>query len=113
MSTPLFLVCHATRECVHVAESSGSWFRGADYSILVGAFCEIHMDKPLVILTAEGIEAAEAASAPWSGTFPYTEWTRETFEELIRGSGDRPSKDRLIRQLVESFAEADDEYRKR
>ena len=60
MSRSLYLVCHATRQIVHVAESGGGGdlFRGANYSVLVGAFCEAHYGKELVTMGEQGVNDA-------------------------------------------------------
>lgn len=79
MSEPIYLVCHATRQVIHVAEMSSSWFRGADSSVLVGAFCDAHFGQALVVLGAQGVDDADRTLAK-----PYSEWTTANFGELMR-----------------------------
>lgn len=81
MSSSLYLGCHKTRQYVHVSESSGGgWFRGANWSVLVGAFCRVHHDEVLVPMGEEEIE--ETGGDSWNPIDPYREWTPETFEAL-------------------------------
>ena len=47
MSHSITLYCDETKQLVHVAEQSSSWFRGADSSVVVGAFCLAHAGKEL------------------------------------------------------------------
>jgi hypothetical protein len=48
MSISFILVCDETKQTIHVAESSGDWFRGSDVSgDLVGLFCRAHDLKSL------------------------------------------------------------------
>ncbi len=47
MSHSLTLYCAETKQAVHVAERSSSWFRAADYPVVVGAFCLAHAGKEL------------------------------------------------------------------
>lgn len=79
MSEPIYLACHGTRQVVHVAEMSSAWFRGADCSVLVGAFCDAHYGQALVVLGAQGVDDAADASEQ-----PYSEWTTDNFGELMR-----------------------------
>lgn len=104
------MVCHTTRQIVHVAESGGGggWFRGADCSALVGAFCEAHYGKELVAMGAQGVDDAGGyLDAKNGGEFnPYTEWTPDTFEALMRammGNGD--STESLVQAIQKSLAE--------
>lgn len=79
MSHGIHLVCHETKQAVHVAEVSSSWYRGADYSAIVGAFCHAHMGFSLVsmmgfseapefdeyeVWTSENVEAQFKSIAP-------------------------------------------------
>lgn len=47
MSHSVTLYCLETKQAVHVAEQSSSWFRGPDYPVVVGAFCHAHAGKEL------------------------------------------------------------------
>ncbi len=47
MSHSVTLYCQETMHMVHVAEQSSSWFRGANNSAVVGAFCLAHAGKEL------------------------------------------------------------------
>ena len=109
MSSALYLVCHATRQIVHVAESGGGdrWLRGADFSVLVGAFCEAHQGKELVTMGEQGVDDAGGyLEVSKGGEFnPYDEWQPDTFEALLRavmGKGDRT--DDLVRAIQKSLA---------
>lgn len=79
MSEPLYLVCHATRQIVHVAESNSSQFRGPDSCLLVGVFCDTHYGQSFVTLGAQGVDDADDISNQ-----PYSEWTTENYGELMR-----------------------------
>lgn len=69
MSQSIYLVCEDTKQVVHVSESSSSWFRGADSSLVVGAFCEAHFGQQLSVIDAE-----------WH-IDEYTEWTIANVEQ--------------------------------
>ncbi|MBB1636086.1 hypothetical protein [Cupriavidus sp. UME77] len=74
MSHGIHLVCHETKQAVHVAEVSSSWYRGADYSAIVGAFCHAHTGGDLVSTLSFGD----------SGDFSdYQLWTPENVEEQL------------------------------
>lgn len=109
MSSPLYLVCHTTRQVVHVAESGGGggWFRGADSSVLVGAFCEAHGGKELVVMGAEGVDRAGGFhNRQNGGEFdPYDEWEPHTFEALLRKAmGHGESTDNLVRSIQKTLS---------
>lgn len=106
MSRSLYLVCHATRQIVHVAESGGGGhlFRGANYSVLVGAFCEAHYGKELVTMGEQGVD--DAGGARKHGEFnPYDEWEPHNFEALLRVVMDTGNRtDDFVRAIQESLA---------
>ena len=69
MSQGIYLLCETTGQAVHVSEASSSWFRGADSSLVVGAFCEAHFGQQLTVIGED-----------W--TFDqYTEWTPKNVEQ--------------------------------
>ena len=76
MSHSTTLYCPETKQAVHVAEQSSSWFRGPDYAVIVGAFCLAHVGRDLestqafsemddfsdyVVWTADNAQAAYTA----------------------------------------------------
>lgn len=69
MSQSIYLVCEDTKQVVHVSESSSSWFRGADSSFVVGAFCEAHFGQSLSVIDER-----------WH-IDEYTEWTVANVEK--------------------------------
>lgn len=75
MSYGIHLVCHETKQAVHVAEVSSSWFRGADYSAIVGAFCQAHLSRE-VVPTLDFGNSEEFSD--------YTLWTPENVADQFR-----------------------------
>lgn len=49
----MYLVCHQTRQEVHVLESGGFGVRGADDELVVAAFCDAHAFKHQLEVLAE------------------------------------------------------------
>ncbi|WMD24011.1 hypothetical protein RAS12_30735 (plasmid) [Achromobacter seleniivolatilans] len=47
MSHSITLYCVETKQAVHAAEQSSSWFRGPDYAVVLGAFCLAHVGREL------------------------------------------------------------------
>lgn len=76
MSQALYLVCHATKQEVHVMESGGFGVRGADDSLVVAAFCEAHSFKHQLVVLGE-----ERSSEDQQG---YTLWAAENAEDQYR-----------------------------
>lgn len=69
MSQSIYLVYEDTKQVVDVSESSSGWFRGADSSLVVGAFCEAHFGQQLSVIHSE-----------WY-IDDYTEWTVVNVEQ--------------------------------
>ncbi|CAG9235579.1 conserved hypothetical protein [Paraburkholderia tropica] len=75
MSNGIHLVCHETKQAVHVAEVSSSWYRGPDYAAIVGAFCHAHAGRSLVTTLGFGDDAEFSE---------YEKWTPENVEENFK-----------------------------
>lgn len=103
MSNSLFLVCHATLQAVHVAETSGgSWFRGPDNDAVVGAFCSAHYGKDLVPMGEQGLDDAGDKT---EGLTPYDVWTPNNFDRLMRHVlGSNADTEQKILQIGEYLA---------
>lgn len=74
MSQSVTLYCPETKQAVHVAEQSSSWFRGPDYAVVVGAFCLAHAGKAL--------ESSQAFNE-MSNVMDYELWTPKNVEEAF------------------------------
>lgn len=74
MSHSVTLYCLETKQAVHVAEQSSSWFRGPDYAVVVGAFCLAHAEKAL---------QSTLAFHEMDDTMDYELWTPENVEEAF------------------------------
>lgn len=74
MSHSITLYCEETKQMVHVAEQSSSWFRGADNGSVVGAFCVAHLGK--VLLTTRVMPGEFENAMDWD------QWTSENCQEL-------------------------------
>jgi len=76
MSQGLYLVCHETRQEVHVSESSAVWFRGADSSTVVGAFCDAHAFRHRLVVLGENWDYPVARPE-------YTAWTPDNVAQRL------------------------------
>lgn len=91
MSHSVTLYCPETKQAVHVAEKSSSWFRGPDYAVVVGAFCLAHAGKSL---------ESSLAFNETDDTMDYELWTPENVEEAfasLTGANLEHLAERLVR----------------
>lgn len=90
MSTSVTLYCAKTKQAVHVAERSSSWFRGPDYPVVVGAFCLAHAGM--------GLESTQDFGG-MDNAMEYQVWTpgnvRDAYAALAGAPLDRPAE-RLV-----------------
>lgn len=86
MSHSITLYCEDTKQMVHVAEQSSSWFRGPDNGDVVGAFCLAHAGKELkstLLQPGEFDDAMEWVEwRPGNTQASYTALTGEPLENL-------------------------------
>jgi hypothetical protein len=73
MSHSITLYCEETKQMVHVAEHSSSWFRGANSSGVVGAFCLAHAGKEL--------RSTLVQPGEFDNCMEWVEWTPDNCQE--------------------------------
>ena len=85
MSHSVILYCVETKQAVHVAEQSSSWFRSADYPIVVSAFCLAHCGKHLqstLAFSEFDVNMEYEVWTPENVKKAYTALTGSTLEQL-------------------------------
>lgn len=93
MSQSVTLYCEETRQAVHVAEGSSSWFRDPDYPVVVGAFCRAHAGKSLQTTLAFGES---------DGFMDYEVWTPSNVQDAFTALVGRPLE-RLTDRLTPPY----------
>jgi len=93
VSHSVTLYCAETKQAVHVAERSSSWFRSADYPIVVGAFCLAHCGKPL---------QSTLAFSEFDDNMEYKVWMPENVQEAYTALTGSPLE-RLAERLTPPY----------